>query len=213
MDVADLGPSGLAGTMRTPLFHRAVGVAVLACVVFAGCSDNGSARPGGSDASSTTTSVDSSVPADEPSTTSAADVAVSIRAAYDAAASGFIEASKTSDPDHPLLAATHTGPMLEQRRLVLTGRRRDGRASRQPPGSVYRIEHEKLEMVDATSARLTVCVVDDGVVYEVASGVVVNDRVETGRANAVMRLEDGVWKLAERELVEEWPGVAGCAVD
>ena len=200
--------------MRTPAFCRAVWVAVLVCVVFAGCSDNGSARANGPNASTTTTTVEPSVTTDEPSaTTSAADVEVSIRAAYDAAASGFIEASKTSDPDHPLLAATHTGPMLEQRRLVLTGRRRDGRASRQPPGSVYRIEHEEFEMVDANSARLTVCVVDDGVVYEVESGVVVNDRVETSRANAVMRLEDGVWKLAERELVEEWPGVAGCAAD
>lgn len=151
-------------------------------------------------------------------TTSAAgstepDVRTAASAGYDAAANGFIEASKTSDPDHPLLAATHTGPMLEQSRTVLIGRRREGRASRQPPESVYRIEHEKVEIVDATTARLTVCVVDDGVVYEVESGAIVNDRVETGRAIATMRVEAGVWKLAERELVEEWPGVAGCAAD
>lgn len=207
MDVADGSPLRLAQVM---VARRLVFAAVVAFVVSSVSACGGQAEP--PEAAASTTSVG------EPGSTSTSsamptesDVRLAVQAGYDAAANGFIEASKTSDPDHPLLGATHTGPMLEQRRLVLVGRRREGRASRQPPESVYRIEHENVEMVDATTARLTVCVVDDGVVYEVESGAIVNDRVETSRVTATMRMEAGVWKLAERELVEEWPGVAGCA--
>jgi hypothetical protein len=136
-----------------------------------------------------------------------------IEAAYRRASEAYLAASAASDPDLPALAETHADPMLAQRRDVLTARRLDGRAARMPDPSQYRIEIERFEVVDSTSARLTACVVDDAIVYEVATGNVVNDDVTTARHEAVMRLIDGTWKLVERRELEDWAGVAGCAVD
>ena len=190
-------------------------VLLLALAVGLSSCASSDAEDGTGGATTTSTSVSDSIAPVPPSTATShgPTVKTEVEASYQAAARGFIEASTTSDPDHPSLTATHTGPMLQQRRKVLTGRRREGRAARQPPDSQYRIEFEEFELVDESTAKLTVCVVDDGVVYELDTGAVVNDRVETSRAAAVMRREDNVWKLAERELLEEWPGVAGCAAD
>lgn len=206
MDVADATPWRLA----VPVLVTRIGLAAMA-VVAASC--GGSPERPGAVASTTTSAIAPSGPVTTSTIPKGPDVRAAVEAGYGAAAQGYIEASKSPDPDHPAVTRTHTGPMLEQRRKVLGGLRRDGRAARQPPNSLYRIEYEGFESVDSATAQLTVCVVDDGVVFDVATGHVINDRVETNRARALMRLEDGVWKLAERELAEEWPGVGGCAVD
>jgi hypothetical protein len=55
-------------------------------------------------------------------------------------------------------------------------------------------------------------VTNDGVVYRVKSGDVIDDAVGTSSLEAVMRRIDGVWKLESTKLLQHWDGVSGCAL-
>ena len=114
----------------------------------------------------------------------------------------------------PALAATHTGPMYEQRRGVLLALQADGRVIRYPENSQYRVEIDEGTIeVDSDVARFEICGVDDGERVVAATGEVVAGGVVTVEAHVAMQRVDGVWKLAERQQLAEWEGVAGCAVE
>ncbi|MGH9118066.1 MAG: hypothetical protein ACRD0A_09385 [Acidimicrobiales bacterium] len=137
-----------------------------------------------------------------------------VEAGYSAAAQAFFEAAAIPDPNYPGLAATHTGPMLDVRRGLMIALVGDGRIMRLPPNSQYRNDFESIEFPpehNRTVAILTVCGVDDREVVDAATGNVITAGPGTVESRAAMRLEDGVWKLAEREELGRWPGVAGCA--
>lgn len=165
---------------------------------------------GGDDASPASTSTTR-----RPTTTTTADPATAaqseVKAAYDASSRAFIEAAAVPDPDYPAIAATHTGPMLEQTRNLLRALQADGRFIRYPANSQYRID---VKTVDITGdvARMSVCVVDDGERVEKATGQVIASGVVTVQWTAAMRRVDGTWRLAERREEARWDGVAGCAV-
>ena len=193
-------------TRRVPALARLVAVLALTVLVAAACSDDdGGAVASDSTTSSTarrsttSTTVDPSKPLEE-----------EVEAAYVASSRAFIDAAAIPDPNLPALAATHTGPMLEQRRGVLLGLRTDGRVIRYPPNSQYRIEVRDIE-IDGDVARLDVCVVDDGETVVAASSEVVAHGLFTVQARAAMRRVDGTWRLAERVEEGEWEGIAGCA--
>jgi hypothetical protein len=157
------------------------------------------ARPSTTSTSSTTTS-----------TTSPPDDAT-VRAAYEAASRAFIDAAAIPDPSFPAIAATHTGPMLEQRRDTLRALQLDHRIIRYPQPSQYRIEIESVD-IDGDVARLVVCVVDDGERVDKDTGQVIASGVGTIHGTAAMRRVEGTWRLAERREDQRWDGVAGCAV-
>jgi hypothetical protein len=152
--------------------------------------------------SSTTTSTSST------STTSAPDD-TAVRSAYEAANRAFIDAAAIPDPDFPAIAATHSGPMLEQRRDVLRALRADGRVIRYPADSKYRIVIESVE-TDGDVSRLQFCAVDDGQRVDSKTGEVISEGVVTARGEAALRLEAGVWKLAEQKFDSRTEG-ASCA--
>ena len=194
-------------TRRVPAFARFL--VVLALVLAAvSCSDDDG--DGGAVAGDSTTSTTNR----RSTTTSTADpseaLEAEIEAAYAASSRAFIEAAAIPDPSFPAFAATHTGPMFEQRRGVLLGLQADGRVIRYPPNSQYRIEVEEIE-VDGDVARIEVCVVDDGETVVASSGEVVAHGLFTVQARAAMRRVDGTWRLAERLEDAEWEGIAGCA--
>ena len=169
---------------------------------------------GGDDTSAPTTTAASRPTTTDRATTSSttpsdADEA-EVRAAYEAASQAFIDAAAIPDPNHPALAATHTGPMLEQRRDTLLGLQADGRVIRYPSPSQYRIAITSID-IDGDVARLVACVVDDGERVDAASGAVVASGVGTVEWRAAMRRVDGEWLLAERLENQRWEGVAGCA--
>ena len=178
----------------------------MAVLALASCSDDGDGDGGASDSTTSTTR--------RPSTTTTTDAAeaaeAEVEAAYVAASRAFVDAAAIPDPDFPALAATHTGPMLEQRREVLLGLQTDGRVVRYPPSSQYRIEVTDVE-IDGDVARFVVCVVDDGETVVASSGEVVAHGLFTVQARAAMRRVDGTWRLAERLEDGEWEGIAGCA--
>ncbi|MGH9117142.1 MAG: hypothetical protein ACRD0A_04475 [Acidimicrobiales bacterium] len=138
-----------------------------------------------------------------------------LEAAYNAAEpQAFFEAAGIPDPDHPALAATHTQPMLDVRRALMIALLGDGRIMRLPANSQYRNAFESIEFPpepERTVAIVTVCTVDDGEVVDVATGQVIAGGAGTVQWRAAMRLENGVWQLAERQELGRWPGVAGCA--
>lgn len=190
--------------------RRTLALLMLATLAVASCSNDdpdGSANAG----ESTTTSR-------RPTTTTTVDPSeaerAQVEAAYTASSRAFIDAAAIPDPDFPTLSATHTGPMLEQRRNVLRALRADGRIIRYPPNSQYRIEidGETFEL-DGEVARFEICGVDDGERVVVATGEVVGGGVVTVRARVAMQKVDGSWRLAERQQLAEWEGVAGCALE
>lgn len=179
-------------------------VALLVYAVALGaCSDDDD--PGQSGTTTTTTrpsTTSSTMPPDD------AEAAV-VRAAYEAANRAFIEAAAVPDPNHADIAATHTGPMLEQTRDVLAALQRDQRIIRYPADSQYRIVVDDVE-VDGDVARLEFCGIDDGERIDARTGEVISSGVLTARGDAAMRFEGGIWKLAEQSFTSREEGVAAC---
>ena len=64
----------------------------------------------------------------------------------------------------------------------------------------------------ASAATAAACAVDDGVIFDVATGAVVNDDVVTHNYQINLELHDGVWKVSRIVRVQQWEGVAGCAL-
>lgn len=184
-------------------------VLVGALLLISACSDDDSdnAAP---PAESTTTTRRSTTTTTDP----AEVLEEEVTAAYEASSRAFIDAAAVPDPDFPAVAATHTGPMLEQRRNVLRALEADGRVIRYPENSQYRVEvdEDTFELTENV-ATFEICGVDDGERIVVSTGEVVAGGVVTVRARVAMQLIDGSWRLAERRQLAEWEGVAGCAVE
>ena len=178
---------------------------VVLCLALVGaCSDD---SDGGDAVTSTSTT--------RPTTTTTSTTqrrgadAEAVRDAYEAANRAFIEAAAVPDPDHPGVAATHTGPMLEQTRDVLGALKRDHRIIRYPENSVYDVVVDDIA-IDGDVARLMFCGVDDGERVDADTGEVISSGVLTARGEAAMRREEGVWKLAEQTFASREEGVAEC---
>lgn len=197
-------------THRLPAGARLLVVVALVLLSATACSDGDG--DGSAVASDATTS--STVRRSTTTTTTDPTAALEkeIEAAYVASSRAFIDAAAIPDPNFPAFAATHTGPMFEQRRGVLLGLQADGRVIRYPPNSQYRIEVDEDSIeIGGDVARFDVCVVDDGETVVASSGEVVAHGLFTVQARAAMRRVDGTWRLAERLQDAEWEGIAGCA--
>jgi hypothetical protein len=186
-----------------PRLALALLLAVLAASSCGGDDNSSSATTTSSAPTTTVRDATSSTPA--PTNTDE----VAVRTAYEAASQAFIEAAAIPDPDYAALTATHTGPMLEQRRDTLLGLQADGRVIRYPSPSQYRVEVENIH-VEGDVARLAFCAVDDGERVVESTGEVVASGVATVRGQAAMRLEGGAWKLAEQEFDSRESGAATC---
>jgi hypothetical protein len=139
------------------------------------------------------------------------DSSEAVAAAYDAAMAAFdLAATEPVRPDHPALASTTIDPALSSVRDLTSSWLGFGQALRYPTPSVHRIVILDVE-VDGDTAVLETCNVDDGILYEPESGRILNDRVTTARDRATMLRVEGAWKLSQREQLDKWEGVAGCA--
>lgn len=132
--------------------------------------------------------------------------------AYLAAMAAFDQTTADPpNPDHPALAATTVDPALTEVRDLAASWKGFGQALRYPTTSVHEITTLSVE-IDGATATIETCNVDDGILYEPASGRVLNDKITTAHDRATMTLVAGTWKLATRAQVQKWEGVAGCAV-
>ncbi len=132
-----------------------------------------------------------------------------MRAAFEAASRAFIDAAAIPDPAFPALAATHTGPMLAQRREVLLALKADGRIIRYPQPSRYQLVVRSVEL-HGDVARVTFCAVDDGERVVVATGEVIAGGVATVKGTAALQRERGAWQLAEQRFEARQEEVASC---
>lgn len=142
-------------------------------------------------------------------TTTVESERATVSAAYEAASRAFIEAAAIPDPDFPAIAATHTGPMLEQRRDVLRALKLDGRIIRYPANSQYRLVIESVT-TEGDVSRVRFCAIDDGQRVDSRTGQVISGGVVTVRGEAALRDEGGVWKLAEQRFDSRTEGSASC---
>ncbi len=115
------------------------------------------------------------------------------------------------NPDDPALRELATGQQLVTVIAETKDRRDQGLAIRAAKPSVAerRVTVVKL---GADTAELNDCSVNDGVVYRIADGQVVDAAVVTRNVRATMRKVDGVWRLETASVFQTWKGVAGCAL-
>jgi hypothetical protein len=115
------------------------------------------------------------------------------------------------NPADPRFAQLAVDPQLANVVTETRQRREQGLALRRPDPSVTQRRVKVVEMTTDT-ATLQDCATNDGIVYRVATGQVLDDSVVTRSVSATMRRVDGTWRLAEARVLQEWKGVAGCAL-
>ena len=191
---------------RTPLL-----VAVLLALLVSACSGDDAAIPAGT---TTTLPSKTSVTSDNATTTTraAASVEADITQRYEAFWDERFAANQAPvDPAKAGLREFATGAQLNEVIAETTRNRDEGIAFRRPKDTVYKRRVHVIS-VEGDVARVQDCVTNDGIVYRVASGEVVDDKVATNSLEAVMRRVDGVWKLESTKLLQRWDGVSGCAL-
>jgi hypothetical protein len=160
-----------------------------------------------STAASTSTTVDG---------TSGTTIATSLEEGLTARYLGFWQArfdanQHPPDPDFPALREFATGEQLENVVSETRHRLDEGLALRAPDPSVA--SHDiRVISIDGDQAEVQDCFVNDGVLYDAATGEAVDSSVVTRSVSGVMVREGGVWKLARATVIQEWEGVAGCAL-
>ncbi len=127
-------------------------------------------------------------------------VAADVEAAYLAAISAIDSASLAGDPDHPGLAGTMTGEAIAATQARIRQRLFLRQSVGFPSDSIQRVEILASQIVDAKTADVRVCIVDDGVVVDTASGMVIDDSVGISVLTERLILVDGSWKLGSRSL-------------
>ena len=132
-----------------------------------------------------------------------------VRGYFDARASA--NAAPAPDPLSPGLAEYATGEELAAV-VANTERRRDGGEAIRPGETALAEIRVAAGTVNRDSATVAACVIDDGVIFDVASGEVINDDVVTHNYQIELVLDGGVWKVARIVRVQQWEGVAGCAL-
>jgi hypothetical protein len=189
----------------------ALALSVLLAMSFTACGSDD--EPDTADDTRATT-IAATEPSDGTSTTTAAvdETEAEILAAVDGYWSTIQRANRAPDPDMPELLLVATGFALDQARLNLRERRDLGQASRSPEPSVYR--HEPIvQSVDGETAVVSDCSVDDTLLYEVDTGLVVNDDVATLQWRTTVVRDSEGWKVSANELEMQWEGLGGCAVN
>lgn len=152
-------------------------------------------------------------PTTEPATEAEAPIehvlADQIRGYFDARSAA--NAAPAPNPDDSRLADYAVGEELAAVVASTQGRLDAGEAIR--PGSAG-LADIRVGFVDAgaSGASAAACAVDDGVIYDLATDVVVNDDVVTHTYQIDLELHDGVWKVSRIVRVQQWEGVAGCAL-
>lgn len=115
------------------------------------------------------------------------------------------------NPDDPALRDLATGPQLATVVAETKDRRDKGLAIRDARPSVAE-RHVTVVSLSADTSELNDCSVNDGVVYRIDGGQVVDASVVTRNVKATMRKVDGVWRLETASVLQTWKGVAGCAL-
>ena len=184
-----------------------VALAVIALTVLVACR-------GGNDpiTAPTTTSSPTSTTSEPTTTSTTLDPQADVVARYRMFWQVRFEANREPvNPDDPRFAEYATGQQLANVVKETRERRDNGLAIRRPEPSITE-RRVKVTQIDGDTATLQDCSTNDGIVYRVAGGEVVDNAVATYSVLATMRRVDGVWKLDHTNVIQKWEGVAGCAL-
>lgn len=119
--------------------------------------------------------------------------------------------NRPPDPADPELRVYATGRAYDEVLTATQKNQREGITVRSPANSQARYEPEVVS-TDGDNAIVRECSVDDGVVYEMATGRVINDAVVTRLSTIFLAREGGRWKVTTAQTDQRWEGVAGCAL-
>lgn len=200
----------------SPRSRGLVLVVVVGGLMLVGCGEKGddeiSALPPSATERQTVTTEGTAAETTAPSDGQEPTVEEEIIARYEGFWQARFEANQEPvNPDHPGLRKFATGDQLESAIAGIRQNLAEGRAVRRPEGSSRRSE-VRVVSVDGDQAIVQECFLDDGVVYQVGTGEVINDSVATHNVRGTMEQVDGEWKLSSSSLVQRWEGVAGCAL-
>ena len=170
--------------------------------------------------SSTPTAAPTTTPAEpeaeETSTTAAQDessieilLGDAVRAYFDAREAA--SSGPRPDPTDPALAEVAASAELERLIQSIQDKVDAGQAIRPGEQALADIGVGFVEQA-GDFATVAACSIDDGVIFDVATGDVVNDEVLTHNYRVDLALLDGVWKVTEIVRVQQWEGVGGCAL-
>lgn len=196
------------GAPRSPRRAPVAAGAVVAGLLLAACGGSASSAPASSSTTQAPPVTSTTLPTT--TTTTASTPEAEIEAVYRAFWDATIEAGDPPDPESPALAAVMADPMLAHVTQQVAHRRATGQAVKLPEGSRSSVSDVEIT-VSGDSATLTACVVDDAVVYDRASGRVLNDRVTSGWARAVVRRTPDGWRVTENRYTTQVEGSDGCA--
>jgi hypothetical protein len=156
---------------------------------------------------------------DPPSTTTSSTSAPppiseeeAILAAYQGYWDTWLAANDPPNPDHPDLERYFTGPSLTRAKEKIADRLALGMATRLPTNSQYRHDAVVVEIL-AGKAFLEDCAVDDAQIVMRTDGTVLNDAVSTTLGRVELHKIGVEWKVYDLQKLEQWDGVAGCALD
>ena len=191
----------LGGGGRTLRIAALVGVVLVAGACGDDDSDEGTAdTTAATTTSAPTTTLDEETQKEDAATEALLDY-------YDA----YQEA--TADPVDPHdadLQALVTG----KHKLVVTRnlqeRQAKGEAVRLPANTQTSHDIRSAELQPDGTVEIVDCQVDDSIVYDVATGDVVDDDVITKLVIGSMAQEGGAWKVAFTEISDAWPGAGAC---
>ncbi|MGB3053834.1 MAG: hypothetical protein WBB52_03200 [Acidimicrobiales bacterium] len=115
------------------------------------------------------------------------------------------------NPDDPALRDFATGRQLDAV-VAETQSNLDAGVAFERATEPHNIQRVTVVEIDGDRAVVQECVVDDGLVVSRDTGEVVDDSVSTHNVQAEMLRVDGVWKVSEARLLQQFEGVAGCAL-
>ena len=123
----------------------------------------------------------------------------------------FAANSGVPNPQDPALARYATGAQLEAV-IAETQKNLDAGEAFQPAPEPANFRRVTVVSVDGDRAEVQECFVDDGQVIERDTGAVLDDGVSTQSVIGNLRFVDGQWRVSGSKLVQQWEGVAGCAL-
>ena len=115
------------------------------------------------------------------------------------------------NPEDPALRDFATGRQLDAV-VAETQSNLDSGVAFERAAEPHNIQRVTVVEIDGDRAVVQECVVDDGLVVSRDTGEVVDDSVSTHNVQAEMLRVDGVWKVSEARLLQQFEGVAGCAL-
>lgn len=197
---------------------RIAGMLLVSAVLVA-CS-NDPKPPATAKVTSPSTSASSTTAAPKPTTTTAPKPRLvyahqftpaqkKVAQGYFAAVQAYLHAASGPTPHDLALAQTHLGSMLTAAEIRVADFAKRGQAVRLPRSSRFAVRVDAVD-VHGSIASLSVCSLDDGVVFQRATGHIVDATVGSSTQVVTMRSDRGIWKLADRTAPKRQQGNLAC---